>query len=114
MIDLTKIDKPFGELDQVTQWALRGANADGCQIQIFSNVASTWEDRCPHWGECARYRLKPKPEVVERTYRMGLSAYQHSEPILSWGNKDNPDWIPAKVTVEWTDGVVTDLRAELG
>ena len=63
LVDLTKIDVPFGELDEQTQDRLAGAVARGAKVQRCSNPLAAWEDMHMHmppaWLPRSRYRLKP-------------------------------------------------------
>lgn len=61
MTDLTKIRCPFSELNQVTQWALKGAAADGRTIEAKSPYFNWCEDESPSWLPGVTYRLKPTP-----------------------------------------------------
>lgn len=116
MIDLTKIDTPFGDLDRETQWMLRGAHASGFPIEQADGMETSLQWYMapkPSWSGCMFYRLKPKPVVETKSYRTGFSAYQFSEPLFSSGHKDHPDWLKVNVTVEWTDGKITNVKTEL-
>lgn len=111
--DLTKINQPFGDLDRETQWALKGAFADGVEIEFYHRGTCLWTAADPQWSKSGMYRLKPKPVIEVKTYRMGLAAYRCGFPIISEGHKGNPDWSKVDITVEWTDGKVTAVSAEL-
>lgn len=64
MTDLTKIDRPFGELDRETKGALLLAALEGAEIEFFDPeddgpiLSSTWPLR---WHEGMVYRVKPAP-----------------------------------------------------
>lgn len=104
-IDLTKVDKPFGELDQATQWALIGAHYSGKQIQQRCDVSDFHDIKAPSFSAVVIYRLAPPEPVKEtREWRMGVSAYWHSEPIISAGHKDTEGWHKGTTTVDFEDG----------
>lgn len=63
MTDLTKIDKPFGELDRETQLAMFEAWLDGARIQ---GLAGTWKDwGTPSWASRTLYRVRPEPLTLD-------------------------------------------------
>ena len=112
-MDLTKIRKPFAELDQVTQWALKGAHADGETIQTSepSEPERGWctISHC-NWNESRCYRLKPTPVIVR--FPMGVSAYAGTPPLISEGHAKTPGWQHGITTVELTDGKATRITWE--
>jgi len=61
MIDLTKINVPFGELVKSTKWSLKGAAGDGETIQFRGNWSPQlwYEVEDPSWYYNTIYRLKP-------------------------------------------------------
>lgn len=76
LVDLTKIDVPFGELDERTQDRFAGAVARGAKVQIYSNPVAAWEDMHMHmppaWLPRSRYRLKSTytmPSVDDAVFR---------------------------------------------
>lgn len=88
MTDLTQIDKPFGDLDQQTQWALMGAYQ--CREAIEQDVC--FDQTSPHWAECAhpawsncmKYRLKPKPVREKHTFKQWCVSHgEHVGPTLN-------------------------------
>lgn len=102
MTDLTKIDKPFGELDQNTQWALKGAYLDGRAFEFKSPLSSKWVcTSTPIWGDMHIYRLKTEPLKYSATFKMGVAAYPHSAPIISEGHAETEGWHKGTTTVEF-------------
>ena len=79
MNDLSKVDVRLGELEQITQWAIRGAHASGYPIEQSDPDFGT----SPHWGECKRpawsncmmYRLKPKPVRETHAFKQWCVSY---------------------------------------
>lgn len=55
-MDLTKIEKPFGLLDDETQQALRD---HGGPIEFY--YTEGWEELKPAWSNYLTYRAKPQP-----------------------------------------------------
>lgn len=73
---LTKIDKPFGELDDATKGALLLAAHRGAVIECKHN------DRpfvlCePKWNDVLTYRVQPKP-VIGEVVMSGVGPIYHS------------------------------------
>lgn len=65
LADLTKIDVPFGALDERTQDRLAGASARGAQIQAPDGLGWSTVTN-PSWHRSVEYRVKP----TEPTYTM--------------------------------------------
>lgn len=63
-VDLTKIDKPFGELDKFTKMALIEAWIDGEVIQAGDEYGYWHYVSPPIWSGDVKYRVKPKPVVT--------------------------------------------------
>ena len=84
-MDLTKIDKPFGELDDATKGALLLAQLRGDVIEY--KIGNIWEvPLYVAWAEVATYRVKPKPVIGEVVLR-GVGPIYHSlHPILTGPN----------------------------
>jgi len=60
MIDLTKIEKPFGLLDAETQAAMREYNISGGKVEVFTDYG--WQSAPgPAWVLTSTYRVKPLP-----------------------------------------------------
>lgn len=106
MIDLTKVDKPFGELDQVTQWALMGAAVSGKQIEYQTDSGGNWEDVHATWEGDEVYRLKSEPVVHSASWPMGASAFEHFAPMLS---DNQATWAQGTATVTMIDGEPTRI-----
>jgi len=68
LVDLTKIDVPFGELDERTQDRLGGAWARGGELQFYSAHCGKWmmAGHGPSYSSNLKFRLKPE----EPTYTM--------------------------------------------
>jgi len=62
-MDLTKIDKPFGELDDATKGALLLAHLRGEVIEYYANGWREISD--PLWTVTTKYRVRPKPVIGE-------------------------------------------------
>ncbi len=65
-MDLTKIDKPFGELDRETKIALFAAWVDGDGLEHYSSSAGEWVyTEVPSWNSRVRYRkaAPTKPSI---------------------------------------------------
>jgi len=58
-MDLTKIDKPLGELDDETAAALFLAWRRGEVIE--SSYAGAWDQSQPRWAPHLAYRVRPEP-----------------------------------------------------
>lgn len=63
VMDLTKIDKPFGELDRETQSEILLAHyVDGAEIEFSLGDILTWEKaNYPEWRKYRIYRSRPEP-----------------------------------------------------
>ena len=62
-MDLTKIDKPFGELDDATKGALLLAHLRGEVIEFWGAVWHVIGN--PIWTDTDKYRVQPKPVIGE-------------------------------------------------
>lgn len=99
-MDLTKIDKPFGELDDATKGALLLAQHrgeviefdDGLGVEVTSN---------PIWDAATIYRVKPKP-VIGKVVMHGLGPLCHSLHPAMFGV--NPNY-KLNVTFPTRDGL---------
>lgn len=110
--DLHKIETRFGFLDQHTQWALKGAHASGYPIEQADDRTVSLHFGLapkPSWSNCMVYRLKPKPVRSIHSFTMGVSAYEHSAPIISEGHAHSEGWQSGIATVEMTDGKATRI-----
>lgn len=77
-MDLTKIDNPFGELDDATKGALLLAAHRGEVIEYY---AAGWYDICdPLWTVTTKYRVHPKPVIGE--------VVLHGVSDANYGNRD--------------------------
>lgn len=64
-MDLTKIDKPFGELDDATKGALLLAAHMGEVIEIIDGDLAFSVHDMPSWYDDLTYRVQPKPVIGE-------------------------------------------------
>jgi hypothetical protein len=112
MIDLTKIDKPFGELERWEKMALFGAWLDGEKIEFRWTVSGVWESIQPSWSPTSFYRVKPKPALDKPSIN-----WDHVSPKYKWlarektGNVCLYCFKPKAVTTVWTDGRCVPLIA---
>jgi len=86
-MDLTKIDKPFGELDDATKGALLLAQLRGDVIEY--KTGNIWKvPLYVAWAEVATYRVQPKTVIGEVVLR-GVGPIYHSlHPIMTGPNTD--------------------------
>lgn len=64
MTDLTKIDKPFGELDRETQLALFEAWLDGAEVDCLAD--GIWYRTNPvSWRKSKAYRIATTPDTID-------------------------------------------------
>lgn len=62
MVDLTKVDVPFGELSRELKLALMAAWVDGQKMESATLVNSEWAlCATPSWFSNCRYRVRPAP-----------------------------------------------------
>lgn len=102
MADLTKIEKPFGLLDEETQKALREC---GGPWEVFGE---TWEDNGgePAWYPHFTYRLKPQPpkprEWWVNLYGQGRvgSFYSTREDANTFSTPDRRDCVKVREVLE--------------
>ena len=64
-MDLTKIDKPFGELDDATKGAMMLADHRGEVIEVQDGGLTFSACDRPSWFDDLIYRVKPKPVIGE-------------------------------------------------
>ncbi len=77
MNDLTKINTPFGELDDATKGALLLAQLRGEVIE--SDLAGQWwENTCPGWTDHISYRVRPAAPVIGSVKFSGPGPIYHS------------------------------------
>lgn len=91
LVDLTKIDVPFGELDERTQDRLAGIAARGGIVQVYDAEHMLWEDILiyPAWRAGSKYRAKPE------------------EPTYTLPTVDDKVWLamPGAKAIAWDEGV---------
>jgi len=88
-MDLTKIDKPFGELDDATKGALLLAHHRGEVIEFFG--AGWHVIGNPIWTDTDRYRIQPKPVIGEVVFH-GVNQTFYSlypAPCKTYDDKDD-------------------------
>jgi|GEM_PF-2752393 len=104
--DLTAIDVPFGELDQVTQWVLRGAWAAGERLEWLGPVFGEWLPiPAPGWHYLSVYRLAPTPVEETITHDMQISAHGNNQPpSVSTCDQTGSGWINGTLTLKTVDG----------
>ena len=98
-MDLTKIDKPFGELDDATKGAMLLAHHRGEVIE-FDNGLGVEVTSNPVWSEIVIYRVQPKP-VIGEVVLHGVGPVYHSLHPVMLGQ--NPDY-KLSVTFPTRDG----------
>jgi hypothetical protein len=86
-MDLTKIDKPFGELDDATKGALLLAHHRGEVIEY--TIGNGWKvPLYVAWSDGAIYRVQPKP-VIGEVVLYGVGPIYHSlHPVMTGNNLD--------------------------
>lgn len=86
-MDLTKIDKPFEELDDATKGALMLADHRGEVIEY--TTGNGWKRPLyVAWSDGAIYRVQPKP-VIGEVVMHGVGPVYHSlHPVMLGQNQD--------------------------
>jgi len=81
-MDLTKIDKPFGDLDRETKIALFTAWVDGDGLEHYSSMIGDWvNSSVPSWGRSIRYRkAAPTEPSID---------WDHVAPQFKWMATDD-------------------------
>ena len=74
--DLTKINQPFGELDDATKGAL--LLADFCGNVIESYDRGLWFETAPNWIDGIIYRVRPAAPVIGSVKFSGPGPIYHS------------------------------------
>jgi hypothetical protein len=97
MIDLTKIEKPFGLLDAETQAALIAHDGP-----IEMVASGKWKSVLPSFDPDLTYRAKPQPVRGEQVYNGSLKSFHSLHP---GDNYSNPT-MPARVTMSTIDGML--------
>jgi len=86
--DLTKIDKPFGELDDATKGALLLAHLRGEVIGVSDDGLTFMDCDSPSWIDGLIYRVQPKP-VIGEVVLHGVGPIYHSlHPNMTGHNQD--------------------------
>ena len=82
--DLTKIDEPFGELDDATKGALLLAHHNDAVIEYYDSQKG-WQFRgIPKWFYGVKYRVQPAPAVMGSVTMHGVEqTHQAIYPIAS-------------------------------
>ena len=79
-MDLTKIDNPFGELDDATKGAMMLADHRGEVIEVSDDGLTFIDCNSPSWLDDLIYRVQPKP-VIGDVMMFGVQTHTYS--ILS-------------------------------
>ena len=111
--DLTKINSPWGLLDEETKTAVKKAERNGKIVQWYSDAG--WADHHPSlhgWIESVTYRIKPEPEVVSRW----ANVYDN-ECVSSYSSREMADkhQRPNRICVlriDYCDGVPSFHKEE--
>ena len=86
-MDLTKIDKPFGELDDAIKGALLLAHIRGEVIEYDDGLGLEVTNK-PIWSELVIYRVQPKP-VIGKVVFHGIGPICHSLHPAAFGENPN-------------------------
>ena len=112
--DLTKINSPWGLLDEDTKAAVKKAQRSGKGVQFYGGGG--WvdsESEGEHiWFNYMTYRIKPEPEVVSR-----WANVYNDECGISHKSRELADRLgfPDRICVlriDWHDGVPSFHREE--
>lgn len=76
--DLTKINQPFGELDDATKGALLLAHLRGEVIEGGGPSGKWRENTCPLWADDIPYRVRPAAPVIGSMRFSGPGPTYHS------------------------------------
>jgi len=98
-MDLTKIDKPFGELDDATKGSLLLAHHRGEVIEYYDGLSVEVTSN-PIWSQFVIYRVQTKPVIGEVVLRGVGPIYYSLHPITG---RDNPN-DKLRVTFPTRDG----------
>lgn len=83
MMDLTKIDTPFGELDEATQGALLLARYYGEELECRGPSSRNWKTDIYHIDPHNVYRLTPK-NVTQDTI-----PWEAIDPKFKWSARNS-------------------------
>jgi hypothetical protein len=89
-MDLTKIDKPFGELDDATKGALLLAHLRGDVIEY--KTGNIWKvPLYVAWAEVATYRVQPKPVIGDVVLHGVKQTFYslHPAPCKTYDDEDD-------------------------
>lgn len=110
MTDLTKIDRPFEELDDLTRWALKGAHAEGETIENRGTVTRWRVTPEPFWTPGGFYRIKPKRVREAHIHEMqAFFCSGEHPPMLSAGHKHDEGWTRGTAVTSTVDGKPTRI-----
>lgn len=76
--DLTKINQPFGKLDDATKGALLLAHFRQEPIESDGFDGEWWENATPVWAKGITYRVRPAAPVIGYAKFSGLGPIYHS------------------------------------
>lgn len=77
MTDLTKINAPFGKLDDATKAALLLAEHQGEVIELYDDVLNSWQVTNPEWFVNSIYRVRPAPAAMGSVTMHGVPETYH-------------------------------------
>lgn len=103
-MDLTKIDKPFGELDDATKGALLLAAHRGEVIEAWVFCGDEWrETDHPMWNPGGKYRVQPKPVIGEYKvydpFRNATVTFPTRDGLHVPGVYTSPEGLQVKIEV---------------
>ena len=116
-MDLTKIDKPFGELDDATKGALLLSAHRGEVIEVWVQELGPWKPIDPQWATNRIYRVQPKPVIGEavmfgmkrpNSHILCYDGFAHCELTITFPTRDglhvpgvytSPDGLQIKIEV---------------
>lgn len=87
-MDLTKIDKRFGELDDATKGALMLDHHRGELIGVSDDGLTFMDCDSPSWIDGLIYRVQPKPVIDEVLFRSFGPIYHSLHPVMTGPNPD--------------------------
>jgi hypothetical protein len=100
-MDLTKIDKPFGDLDDATKGALLLADHRGEVIEVSDDGLTFMDCDSPIWIDDLIYRVQPKPVIGEVVMMSGGAVYHSLHPVVTGHDYD----YKLRVTFPTRDGL---------
>ena len=100
--DLTKINVPFGLLDDDTKARLK---AEKGYFQVYDNFVGWKGIYRPTWAWGCVYRIKPMPVEETQVHDMQMATYGHNIiACVSTSGQIGSNWINGKLTINTVDG----------